>query len=236
MIPREDYDPTNVAYARPIIRNAIDTDRPKLFNLADQTGERYGFRQWDVVVSEACRGVLVGDFLTKTLLASPINEVEAPIRHVPIANSRDVAKGMRNRLIHGKAITKHLRELGIIHRALVVTDIVDSGKSLSRLGGYLDSVGILTDYAVLSSSHTPAKLRRIAHIPKNSDLFTNEPQPEEPETAGDTIRQGIGLDSVVGFPTPQPSKYAWVSVGEVVREQYSALANEYISSRLTELA
>jgi adenine/guanine phosphoribosyltransferase-like PRPP-binding protein len=224
-----DLDLTNVGYAIPIVQKAVATDRPGLFNLADQAISRFPEKSWDIVVSDACRGILVGNFLTRVLNSGLDSATLPSVRHIPIANSRNCQE-MRHRRSHSKAVVSYLKELKPVRRALVVTDFVDTGHSLKYLGNNMRKAGIEADFAVLGCVYDEGKLRRISALPKSSDLYANTLQDFEPETAGSTIKQGLGLICIPGVATPQPGGAPWLDVGTVVNGYYDLLATEYLAS------
>jgi adenine/guanine phosphoribosyltransferase-like PRPP-binding protein len=225
-------DIDNLHYALPIIQEAIDEDRPKLFNLADQVTAHFPDRKWDTIISDASRGILIGNFLTRVLAGSSLEQPTGRPTHLPIANSRLVGKNRATRKAHGASARAYLAEHGV-RNALVVTETVGSGKSMKRLCGYLRSAGITSDCAVLASSHSQTSLRRKMHMPNSSELYTTSPTTVEARTAGSVLAQGIGVETIVGIAEPQPSRYAWPLVGFAAILAYDALADEYISQSQT---
>ena len=225
VISREDIE--NLHFSIPFIQKAIQGDKPRLFSLADQVTVRYPDRKWDTIISDASRGILVGNFLTRVLLNSGFDLHNLEPTHLPIANSRHAAKNRATRKVHGASVKAYLLEHGV-QNALVVTDTVDSGKSIQRLGGNIRGAGIRLDCAVLVSSHSQNSLRRKIHLAKYSELYATTPTNWEALTAGAELYQGIGVETVVGMAEPQPAQYAWPLVGLAAIQAYDTLADEYV--------
>ncbi|HEY5141131.1 MAG TPA: hypothetical protein VIJ25_17720, partial [Methylococcales bacterium] len=126
-------------YERKRLEESANTDRPQLFNLADQVIARASERQWDVVISDATRGILVGKFLAQVLSAGANERSQSAPQLVHIANSRRAYDGIlyeglsRPSRGHSRAITKYLRPMRF-ERALIASDMVDTGKCLHKLG------------------------------------------------------------------------------------------------------
>lgn len=95
-------DLENLRFALPIIQNAVSEDRHRLFNLADQIIDRFAVRRWDTVISDASRGVVVGEFLTHVLNAAGAHTNTTSLNHIPIANSRTVSESWESSRIHSK--------------------------------------------------------------------------------------------------------------------------------------
>jgi len=192
-------------------------------------------RRWDAIISDATRGVLVGRFLSRALSAQAQNRGQTAPQLVHIANSRRVYDGVlyngfdKPARGHTRAIVEHLKPMAF-ERALLVTDMVDSGKCLRKLGAAVTQADIQPDFAIMVTPHGSRKLRRKIHAPRRSEVYALT-SGVEPGLAQDTISQGIGLETVYGNPEPQESPYAWPWVGDVAYQLYDALAEDYVHER-----
>lgn len=209
-----------------MIREAAQKDRPKLFTLADEVGERAVTRGWNTLVVDGGRGVLVGEFLLAVLShRAAVRGDQAP-GMVTIANSRHVAD-WGNRRQHRRSALEYLRGEGVSGSTLVVTDMVDSGKNLRRLGDYVRTLGVRPDFAILTAPASEQDLRRKINAPDSSEVYYVQHH-EEPHLAGDTIAQGLGLHTIPGEARMQPDPYHWSWLEQPIRDTFGQLAVEYI--------
>ncbi len=210
-----------------IIKEAVARDRPKLFSLADTVGRQATARRWNTLVVDGSRGVLVGQFLLKTLShQANMTDSEVP-NMVTIANSRNVADWGHRRQ-HRRSALEYMQEEGVGENALVVTEMVDSGANLRRLGRYMRALDIQPDFAILTSPASERELRRKINAPRHSELYYVRHN-EEPYLAGDTITQGLGLWTITGEARMQPHPAQWDWLEQPIQDAFGRLAVEYIS-------
>ncbi|MFI5212616.1 MAG: hypothetical protein ACHQTE_01505 [Candidatus Saccharimonadales bacterium] len=218
------------------LEDGANTDRPQLFELANQVVASAPERRWDAVVSDAIRGILVGRFLTRILLADANERGQSPPKLVHIANSRSAYEGIiygglsKPSRGHSRAITDYLKSMGF-ERALIASDIVDTGKCLQKLGAAVIKAGIIPDFAILASAHKPTTLRRKMHVTRRSEIYAVTTG-VEPMLAQSMITQGLGVQTIYGMAEPQPSSAPWPWIGEVAYELYDQLADEYIQDHI----
>lgn len=213
-------------YERDIVQEAAQGDRAKLFALADKVTERAATRDWNTLIVDGGRGVLVGEFLLAVLSDQAVtNDSQAP-GMVTIANSRHVASwGYRRQ--HRRSALDYLREEDVRGNTLVVTDMVDSGKNLRRLGSYARALRLQTDFAILAASASESDLRHRINAPRSSEVYYAQ-HTEEPYLAGDTISQGLGLYTRQGEARMQPHPYHWAWLEQPIRDAFSQLTAEYL--------
>ncbi len=219
------------------IVDSADKDRPQLFELADQVISHSSERQWDAVLSDATRGILVGRFLARVLTANAEVKGAKTPELVHIANSRFAYNGILIEGLskpsrgHSRAITNYLRPMGF-ERALIATDVVDTGRCMRKLGAAVVKANIRPDFAILVSPCEPKELRRKIHAPNGSQVYSVL-SGVEPMLAQGAISQGLGVATEYGNAVPQPSIAPWPWIGEVAYEQYDQLADEYIQEKIT---
>ncbi len=209
-----------------IIQAAVQQDRVKLFALADKVGERAIDRRWDTLIVDGGRGQLVGEFLL-TILSdyAAVRGDEAPDM-ITIANSRHIA-GWGHRRQHRRSALEYMRAEDVGGNALVVTDMVDSGRNLRRLGGYVRALGVRSDFAILTAPAPERALRRRINAPSSSEVYYLRHN-EEPYLAGDTITQGLGLYTELSDARMQPHPHHWVWLEQPIRDAFDQLAVDYL--------
>src|SRR5688572_13043019 len=201
-----------------LIQEAAQKDRPKLFALADKVGEQAVAREWNTLVVDGGRGVLVGEFLLAVLSHQADARGEQAPGMVTVANSRHIA-GWGYRRQHRRSALEYLQEEGLNGNTLVVTDTVDSGKNLRRLGGYVRTVGARPDFAILTALAPERELRRKINAPHSSEIYYVQHH-EEPYLAGDTITQGLGLHTIPGEARMQHDPYQWSWLEQPIRDTF----------------
>jgi hypothetical protein len=214
---------------RAIIEEAVQEDRVKLFALADKVGERAVARCWNTLVVDGGRGVLVGEFLLTVLSHRAIERGDQSPDSVIVANSRHIA-GWGYRRQHRRSALEYLREERVSGNALIVTDMVDSGKNLRRLGGYMHALGTRADFAILTALASEHDLRHKINASCSSEVYYVQHN-EEPYLVGDTITQGLGLHTVPGEARMQPDPYQWSWLEQPIRDAFGQLAIEYLGQK-----
>jgi hypothetical protein len=214
------------AHEQSIIQEAVQQDRLKLFTLADKVSERAITRRWDTLVVDGGRGLLVGEFLLAVLSEQASARGSQEPNMITIANSRHIA-GWGHRRQHRHSALEYMRAEEIGSNALVVTDMVDSGSNLRRLGGYTRALGVRSDFAILTAPASERELRRKISAPSSSEVYYVQHN-EEPYLAGDTITQGLGLYTEFGDARMQPHPHHWDWLEQPIRDAFDQLAVEYL--------
>lgn len=217
------------AHEQSIIQEAVQQDRVKLFALADKVGERAVDRRWDTLVVDGSRGVLVGEFLLAVLSNYATARDDQAPDMITVANSRHIA-GWGHRRQHRRSALEYMRAEEVGGNALIVTDMVDSGRNLRRLGGYTRSLGVRSDFAILTAPAAERDLRRKINAPSSSEVYYVQHN-EEPYLAGDTITQGLGLYTEFGDARMQPHPHHWDWLEQPIRDAFGQLAVEYLGQQ-----
>ena len=221
----------------------------------------YRRHRHEVIFTDAITAMNVGRFLDR-VLASEAEQLGVPApRLVHVANSRSAIEqvapwptdeerqSMKTRHIrraeqryhkisrvHSTAIAKYVKEQGQgAARALVVTDTVNSGRSLRRLGDAVRDMGMTPDYAILATARQGQDLADAIGAQSDSEISAVHAE-QDLHMRKPGIIEHIGYYTTLGVAEPQvnaPDHVDQYGLHLLAAGQlYDSMADDYIAAHL----
>lgn len=258
-----------------IVYDALEAARPRFEHLAEQLAQDYPYKRWDIVIGDDASGRLPALFVGSLVNKWRHDDGEPPARRVFIGGGRVKGEtfyhaqkaGLLHRPMEQDAYDEFAQEVSgkeqavgetidtllpgageRQERALVVTEHIEFGHTLKRIGEALDQRGIDFDIAAFNTSDDADIIERrlrdgdLANTPMS--LYIGEDniptdvtfKPNQATKAGEIFRNSFGVvrDGVVGVERDPDAdqklmRAARQKIAEIVQdcyEQYPAAEDE----------